>query len=178
MNNPAPIAPRRSGCIASRCGHGRRGLAHRERRGAAFVEFAAIAPFFVLLVVTTAEMNACIQRVHRVSAALREAGRLASMDWDETLPGAQTPRQKVEEDFKNFLAAGGTPRDSIEFSMVHAEGDSAGEPFDLGDAENPLKLFTMEASVPTPGGSFARLWFGNRLSATFTFRAGRDTHSL
>ena len=148
------------------------------RRGAAFVEFAAVAPFCILLVVTSAEMNACIQQVHRLSAALREAGRLASMDWDETLPGAQSPGEKVEEDFKNFLAAGGTPRDEIAFAMTHAEGDNVGQPFVLGASENRLKLFTMEASVPAPGGSFARMWFGDRLVVRFTFRAGRDSHSI
>ena len=146
------------------------------RRGAAFVEFAAMAPFFIFLVVATAEMNACIQEVHRVSAALREAGRLGSMDWDESLPGRQTPAQKVEQDVINFLAAGGTPRDAIEFEMTHAEGDDLGQPFALGSAENRLKLFVMEASVPTPGSSFSRLWFGPRLEVRFTFRAGRDTH--
>ncbi len=147
-----------------------------ERRGAAFVEFAAVAPFFILLVVASAEMNACIQQAHRLSSAMREAGRLASMDWDETLPGSQTPSQKVEEDVRNFLAAGGTPREDVTFAMTHAEGDTQGEPFDLGSADNRLKLFTMEASVPTPGGSFAQMWFGERLRARFSFRAGRDSH--
>ncbi|NNJ27352.1 TadE/TadG family type IV pilus assembly protein [Alienimonas chondri] len=141
------------------------------------MEFAAVAPFFIFLVVASAEMNACIQQVHRLSAAMREAGRLASMDWDESLPGNQTPAQKVAEDFENFLAAGGTPRDEIQFAMTHAEGDSAGEPFALGQSGNRLELFTMEASVPTPGGSFSRLWFGERLNARFTFRAGRDSHT-
>ena len=150
--------------------------ARRERRGAAFVEFAAMAPFFIFLVIATAEMNACIQEVHRVSAALREAGRLASMDWDETLPGQLTPARKVEQDVVNFLAAGGTPRDAIRFEMTHAEGDDRGQPFALGSSGNRLKLFVMEASVPTPGSSFSHIWFGPRLKARFTFRAGRDTH--
>ncbi|MFH5805411.1 TadE/TadG family type IV pilus assembly protein [Alienimonas sp. DA493] len=157
---------------------GRRSGRRFERRGAAFVEFAALAPFFIMLVVASAEMNACIQQVHRLSAALREAGRLASMDWDEALPGSQTPGDKIEQDVKNFLAAGGTPREDVTFSMTHAEGDSAGQPFELGAAENRLELFTMEASLPTPGGAFAQLWFGERLRARFTFRAGRDVHAL
>ena len=148
----------------------------RDRRGAAFVEFAALAPFFIFLVVASAEMNACIREVHRLGAALREAGRLAAMDWDETLPGAQSPADKIEQDVTNFLAAGGTPRDDVRFSMTHAEGDGAGERFDLGASENRLALFTMEASLPTPGGSFARIWFGDRLKARLTFRAGRDSH--
>lgn len=156
----------------------RRRVGRPDRRGAAFVEFAAVAPFFVLLVVATAEMNACIERVHRLNSALREAGRLASMDWDEALPGTQTPGEKVREDFENFLAAGGTRREDITFSMTHAGGSHDGQPFVLGQSGNRLQLFVMEGSVPTPGGSFSRMWFGDRLRARLAFRAGRDVHEL
>ena len=148
----------------------------RTRRGAAFVEFAFLAPFFVLLALGSAEMNVCIKEVHRLSSALREAGRLAAMDWDESLPGRQTPADKIEGDVENFLAAGGTARGDVRFSMTHADGASTGEPFALGAPANRLGLFTMEASVPTPGRTFAPLWFGERLHAKFTFRAGRDAH--
>ncbi|QDT15421.1 TadE/TadG family type IV pilus assembly protein [Alienimonas californiensis] len=177
MNNGLRPAARPAAPRFAR-GPGRRPGARCKRRGAALVEFAVVAPFFVMLVVASAEMNACIQEVHRLSAALREAGRLSSMDWDESLPGSQTPGEKIEEDVKNFLAAGGTPREDVEFSMSHAEGDSAGEPFALGNSANRLELFTMEASLPTPGGAFAQVWFGDRLRVRFTFRAGRDSHEL
>ena len=140
------------------------------------MEFAVVAPFFIALVVASAEMNACIRQSHRLGAALREAGRLAAMDWDETLPGATTPAAKVEQDVLNFLAAGGTPRADVRFSMTHAEGESAGERFALGASENRLKLLTLEASVPTPGTVFSPAWFGDRIRARFTFRAGRDSH--
>ena len=148
-----------------------------DRRGAAFVEFAALAPFFLVLAVMSVEMTACIHTVHRLSAALREGGRLAAMDWDESLPGAQSPGDKIEQDVVNFLAASGIDRDAIEFSMTHAEGAREGQPFALGTHENRLELFMMEVSVPTPAGHFARLWFSDRLSSRFAFRAGRDQHS-
>ena len=149
----------------------------RVRRGAAFVEFAAIAPFFVTLAVMSMETAACMHAVDRINAALREGGRLAAMDWDETLPGLQSPRDKIEEDVVNFLAAGGTPRGDVEFRMVHAEGPREGQEFDLGEAGNKLEIFLMEASVPTPPGYFARLWFTDRLTGKFAFRAGRDVHA-
>ena len=147
-----------------------------DRRGAALVEFAVLAPFFVFLVVASAEMNAAIGEAHRLSAALRQAGRLASQDWDEALPGPISPREKVEADVKNFLAAGGTPREDVDFSMTVAEGDGAGDAFELGRPENRLELFTVEVSVPTPGRVFGPVWFGDRLSARLTLRAGRDQH--
>ena len=149
----------------------------RDRRGSAFVEFAAVAPFFVTLAVMSMETVACMHTVHQLHAALREGGRLAAMDWDETLPGSQTPAAKIEEDVTNFLAAGGLPREDVRFRMLHAEGPREGQPFDLGAAENRLALFTMEASAPTPPGYFARLWFSDRLSGQFAFRAGRDVHA-
>ena len=151
--------------------------ARRDRRGAAFVEFAAVAPFFLALAVMSAETTACMHTVHRLNAALREGGRLAAMDWDEALPGEQTPADKIERDVVNFLAAGGLPRGEVEFAMTHAEGAREGQPFALGAAENRLALFTMEASVPTPDGYFARIWFSDRLTARFSFRAGRDVHA-
>lgn len=147
------------------------------RRGAAFVEFACLAPFFLALAVMSLEMGECIHTVHRLEAAMREAGRLASMDWDETLPGQQSPAAKIEQDVKNFLSASGIARGGVEFAMTAADGAGAGEPFDLGAAENRLALFTMEASVPTPDGYFARLWFSDRLRSEYTLRAGRDVHS-
>ena len=155
----------------------RRRPARRARRGAAFVEFAAVAPFFVALAVMSMETAACIHTVSRLDAALREAGRLAAMDWDETLPGRTTPGQKLEQDVKNFLAASGVPRADVQFRMTHAEGAQAGQPFELGDPANRLGIFEMAASVPTPPGYFARLWFRDRLTARFAFRAGRDAHA-
>ena len=148
------------------------------RRGAAFVEFAALAPFFLLLAVMSVECGACIHTVHRLSAALREAGRLASQDWDETLPGEVTPGEKIEQDVRNFLAAGGLDRDELTFEMTYADGPDAGQPFALGTPGTQLELFQMEVSAPTPPGYFARLWFGERLRAKFAFRAGRDLHAL
>lgn len=151
--------------------------ARRDRRGAAFVEFAAIAPFFMTLAVMSMETAACIHTVHRLNSALREGGRLAAMDWDETLPGLQTPAAKIEDDVVNFLAASGMAREDVQFSMTHAEGPKEGQPFDLGDPDNKLELFMMEASVSTPDGYFARMWFTDRLTGKFAFRAGRDAHS-
>ena len=150
---------------------------HR-RRGAAFVEFAVLAPFFILLVVMSLEMGACIHHVGRMGAALREAGRLASQDWDETLPGPTTPRDKIESDVLNFLAAEGFDRGAVRFAMTHADGDRAGQDFPLGDPDVRLMLFRMEVTSPTPGRIFSPAWFGPRLRAQFVFRAGRDTHSL
>ena len=155
----------------------RRPTARRDRRGAAFVEFAAVAPFFVGLAIMGLEMNVCILTAQRLDAALREGGRLAAMDWDETLPGRQSPRDKIEQDVRNFLAAEGVPRGDVDFAMTHVDGPRAGQPFELGAAGNKLALFTMEASVPTPEGYFARMWFGDRLTGRFAFRAGRDAHS-
>ncbi|QDT66118.1 TadE/TadG family type IV pilus assembly protein [Calycomorphotria hydatis] len=144
-----------------------------ERKGAALVEFAVIAPIFLTLVLGTVESLRAVHTTTKLSQAIREGGRLASMDWSDVLPDGTTPNEKVENDIKNFLNAAGTSTDEVEVTIKYADGPKKGQDFELGTAENYLELFEIRATIP-PESSFLSGWaYGeNGLSSGITFRAG------
>jgi len=112
------------------------------------VEFAIIAPLFLLLIVGTIEMGNALEATTQLSSALREGGRLASMDWDDIVAENETPNQKVIRDIKNFLTAAGYPGDQVTVTITSAEGTDVGETFDLGNPDNEMRLFKLEATIP------------------------------
>ena len=129
----------------------RRTLSIREsgaRRGTATVEFAVIAPIFMLLVMGTWEMGTAVKASNNLTAAVREAGRLASMDFRGSLAVNQTPNQKVEQDIRGFLNASGLPGAQATITITYADGASAGQTFDLADNNNYLALFKLKATIP------------------------------
>ena len=118
------------------------------RRGAALVEFAVVAPLFLLLIMGTMEAGNSLELGMQLTAAVREGGRLASMDWQETVPNGMTANEKVAQDIRNFLTAAGVPGDHVAIAITSAEGNDAGQPFDLSDPANRLRLFEISASIP------------------------------
>ncbi|WP_310820523.1 TadE family protein [Stratiformator vulcanicus] len=145
-----------------------------RRRGAALVEFALIAPLFLTLVLGSIDAIRAVQTTTQLSQAIREGGRLASMDWSGVLPDGTTPNEKVEADIENFLNASGITTDDMEINIVHAEGAQKGQPFELGIDENYLELFTIEVGIPQ-GSSFLNGWVlgSDGVQSSMTFRAGR-----
>ena len=65
------------------------------------VEFAFVAPVFLLLIIGTIEMGNALEASTQLSSALREGGRLAGMDWEGLISENETPNQKVIRDIKN-----------------------------------------------------------------------------
>lgn len=150
------------------------------RRGAAAVEFAVLVPLFLMLVLGTWEMGTALTAGTKMSAAVREGGRLASMDYKETLNEGETINGKIEQDIKNFLTASGIPGDQVTITITHADGEHAGETFDLSDPGNYLELFTISALVDYEDISTFPLEYmeGQQIEAKLVFRMGRVTLDL
>src|SRR5262245_10305051 len=75
----------------------------QNRRGAAMMEFAIVAPLFLTLVLGILEAGQALHASNVMAAAVREGGRLAAMDWNDFLPEGFTPNTKVIADTRNFL---------------------------------------------------------------------------
>lgn len=146
-----------------------------SRRGAAMVEFALLAPIFLALILGVVEMGNALDSSNVMTAAVREGGRLATMDWKESLPDGMTINQKVIADIQNFLAAAGVPADDVSVSITSAEPGQSGQPFDLGSPSNNLKLFKIEATIPFDSvSSYPSTYMGGRnVTSSLVFRAGR-----
>lgn len=150
-------APRRSG---------------KNRKGIAATEMAIIAPVFLLLFLGVVEMSEAINANDVLSTALREGGRLASMDFAEISMEDNDINGKVEDDIKNFLRASEFPADSVTVNIVHADG---GADFDLADPANYLKYCKIEAVVPYSAISQYPVHYlaGQNLTSSFVFRMGK-----
>ncbi|QDT52839.1 TadE-like protein [Caulifigura coniformis] len=150
-------------------------VATNDRRGTATVEFAVIAPLFLLLVLGTWEMGTAVRASNNLTAAVREGGRLASMDFTGTVASNQTPNQKVEQDIRAFLNASGLPGALATISITHAEGANAGQTFNLANSTNYLALFKIRATIPFSSVSMFpnRIMKGTTLKAELVTRRGR-----
>jgi Flp pilus assembly protein TadG len=150
-------------------------VAENDRRGTATVEFAVIAPIFLILVLGTWEMGTAVRASNNLTAAVREGGRLASMDFTDTLTVNQTCNQKVEQDIRAFLNASGLPGAQATITITHAEGSSVGSTFNLGNSDNYLGLFRIRATIPFSSISLFpnKIMSGTTLKAELITRRGR-----
>ena len=153
---------------------------HRFHRGVAAVEFALVAPLFMILVLGIAEIGRGVQTATMLSSAVREGGRLASMDWKEIVADDDTVNTKVIRDIRNFLNAAGLPGEEVTIRIVHADGNSEGETFQLADTDNYLKYCRIEATVPyVKVSTFPYRFMKNRsIDAQYVFRVGRITELI
>lgn len=146
-----------------------------EPRGVAAVEFAVMAPLFLMLILGILEFGSGLNAGVTMNAAIREGGRLASMDFTEVVSGDMTANQKVENDIRNFLTAAGIPGDQVTISITHADGLKEGQVFNLEDENNYLELFRITAEVPYEEISTFPLEYlgGEMIRASLVFRKGR-----
>lgn len=167
-NNISKNRSRRSSCLGK-----------PARAGAAVVEFAILFPIIVMTLIGISEIGRANNAGAQLTSAVREAGRLASMDIRDMVPDGMTANQKIVNDVKQFLNLAGFPGDLVTVTITHAEGSSAGQSFDLENPENYLKLLTIDASIPFEEVSVFPIRFmrGRDLSATITFRRGRVSMS-
>lgn len=119
-----------------------------SRCGAAAVELAVISPLFVLLILGAVQSGINLDMQTKMQAAVRQAGRLASMDYSKRVQANQTGNQKVIQDIKNVLTAEGLPGNAATVTITHAEGDNAGSTFDLSSSANDLKYFKITVEIP------------------------------
>ncbi len=150
-----------------------------SRKGAAVVEFALIAPLFLVLVLGTVEIGRATDVGATLSQAVREGGRLGSMDFGPLIPAGQTANQKVINDVKNMLSASGIPGASVTVTITHAGGANDGSTFDLEDPANYLEHFRVTASVPFTAVSVFPLQIvgSSTIKSEIVFRLGHSNIS-
>jgi Flp pilus assembly protein TadG len=124
------------------------GIAPQKRRGAAAVELALMIPLFVTLTLGMIQTGIQVTAAHSLNSALREAGRLASMNYSSRLQSGQTVNQKIIEDIQNFLTAEGINGSQVSVTITSATGSSAGSTFNISDPNNQYGLFKIQASIP------------------------------
>lgn len=148
-----------------------------RRNGTATVEFALIAPLFMLILLGLVEMSRALDVTQRLSMAVREGGRAAASDLREKLPAGWTLNQKITTDIRNMLIAGGINGSDVTITITHAEGNRGGQTFDLLDAENSLDYFEVRATVPYEAVALfpSRFMRGKNLSTSVVFRLGRSS---
>ncbi len=149
----------------------------RSRRGAAVVEFAVIAPVFVVMIMGTIGTLKTIHAKTLMIQALREGGRLGAMDWTGVLPKGTTANDKVVADVKTFLTAAGMDAGQVEVTVTYADGPAAGSPFTLGAPGSYLQLFRLQAHLPHSSTNYfcSSLSEQSGLTSSVVFRAGRST---
>ena len=145
----------------------------RSRRGAAAVEFALVAPLFVIILLGMATVGRVAKVQNDMIIAAREGARLASMDLEGLLLGGQTSNQKVIQDVRSVLTANGLPGDTA--TVLIADADDREITFDLDDPDNEFELFQVViemdysdvAIIAMPG------MLGFQLSTRVVFSNGR-----
>jgi Flp pilus assembly pilin Flp len=147
------------------------GTAARDRKGAATVEFAIVAPVLVVFLLGMIEVSSFCEMSTTLRTSLRQAARLAGMDRDGILGSGQTTNEKITLDVQNFLTACGLPG---ERTVVAITDPLSGDEIDLDAPESEFQLFTLTATIPygaqwlygVPKGMTRSYVFRNARSAT------------
>jgi Flp pilus assembly protein TadG len=147
----------------------------QHRRGAAVVEFAVMAPLFLMLALGVMEIGYALDASNTLYGVVREGGRLASQDFSKSLAPGQTANEKVIQDIKNMLTAAGIDGSNVTVTIEHA--DSPGTTFDLENPDNYLDYFRIRVQVAYENVSSlsGNYLAGRVLSADITFRLGHVT---
>jgi Flp pilus assembly protein TadG len=118
-----------------------------RRRGSAVVEFAMVAPVFLIIVVGVSETSRMFEMQNQLASAAREGARMAVMD-RAGISGSTN--QKLAADVQNFLTATGIDPADVNVQIVSHEDPS--QTFNLDDPANNLKLFEVRVTVPFGSG--------------------------
>lgn len=151
------------------------------RRGAAIVEFALVAPVFIILLLGSIESGKALEVSNLLSTAIRQGGRLGCMDWEGVVSASESTNDKVIADIRNFLIASGLDGNAVEITITSAEGDDSGDVFDLSDPDNRLRMFRITAKVPFDEVNSlpipVNFMQGRDVSMSIVFRAGNANMS-
>ncbi len=121
----------------------------KKRLGAAAVEMAMVLPLFMTLTFVSIESGHALNVAQKLEAVVRDGGRLASKDIEPALlVGGITANQKVTNDIKNMLKAEGYPATNIVVTILHADGATMGQNFDLALSTNQYKMFRITVTIP------------------------------
>ncbi|MFW5693274.1 MAG: TadE/TadG family type IV pilus assembly protein [Thermoguttaceae bacterium] len=117
----------------------------RDRKGAAAVEFAIVAPVLVVFLLGTIEVSNYCDMSTTLQASLRQSARLAGMDRDGILGAGQSTNEKITLDIQNFLSACGLPGQDTVVSITDPDTGAA---MDLDAPEAEFELFEVTATIP------------------------------
>ena len=142
--------------------------ADRDRKGAAAVEFAIVAPVLIAFLLGTIEVSNYCDMSTTLQASLRQSARLAGMDRDGVLGADQSTNEKIIQDVQNFLSACGLPGEDTAVSITDPE---TGADMDLDAPEAEFELFELTATVP-----FGKQWVPGEpqgMTRSYVFRNAR-----
>lgn len=147
----------------------------QDRRGAAAVEIAFLAPLYVTLVMGVVQSGINLDAAQSLHSAVRQAGRAATQDINSRLLPNQNKNAKVITDIKNQLAAEGFNASDVTVAITFADGASSGQNFDLSSSANDLKLFKISVEIPYSAVNTHNLLPNalNKLTAAIVFRKGK-----
>src|SRR5690554_4033910 len=100
---------RAGGSVMRRPGSNRK--PEQLRHGAATVELAIIMPVFLTMLLGLVELSSALNATQTLQGAIRDAGRLASMDYKIILGSSTNANTKIVQDIRNLLTASGIPGD-------------------------------------------------------------------
>ena len=143
------------------------------RRGAVAVEFAAIAPLLLAVIVGLIELSRVYSVQNTLETAAREGARFAALDRSGMMLGGKTANQKLIDDVKNYLASNNINPEKVNVKVTKA--DDPEQDFSLDDPANDLELFQVRVDVPYSDVSYTPVSDANdySLNASLTFRNGR-----
>ncbi len=149
----------------------------QRRRGAAAVEFALVAPLFLVITLGVSETSRLLEAQNQLATAAREGARLAGMDRTGFLGEGETTNAKITDDIKNYLTANGLAGDQASVFIVNPTDHTT--TFNLDDPANNLELFEVRVELPYSSLSGVEVlpcedW---NLSDSILFRNSRATIS-
>lgn len=149
--------------------------AQRQRSGAVAVEFALVAPVFLVLLLGMLELGRAFEMQQVLSSAVREGARFAAMDRDGIVPENDSTNNKIINDVRNYLNAAGFPGDLAQIAIT--EVDNPNLAFDLDHPANHLRLFRLSAELPFSAVSLVPAHYlpGYQMKAEVVFRNARST---
>ena len=143
---------------------GRRRRSREERqRGAAMVEFALIAPFFITLIFGIMEFSWGFGQHLDMRHGAREGARLAAVDYDVTGTGGATQTAEIVAEICNRVQTATATRVALSFD---ASGTSAGD----------YATIEVERDLETITGFFDSFVGGLTPSSTVSFRLEQDAN--
>ena len=150
-----------------------KGHPDQYRRGAAMMECAITLPVLLILVLGILEIGTALRVSTILQSACRESATLVSVDWRYIVAEGQTPNEKLEQDLRNLVTASGLPGDDLIVNLVHADGGTFNDVFDLSDRGNDLQLIRIEIQLPYSSVSLfpERYLSGKTLKAFVVMRA-------
>jgi hypothetical protein len=116
------------------------------RRGAVAVEFAFVAPIFVIILVGMVQVGGLLETQSNLSKATSEGGRIGAMDREALGVGDASTNDLVRDEVRNFLNSKGLPGDDIEVKITQV--GNHGQPFNLDDPANSGELFEVYIEYP------------------------------